>query len=81
MKTITTKYHGPTNFAGSRVSATDGENRIILSLCLICDCPTSESRLFCSAACAEIYEQFDHELEALGRMAGEIENFSRYMAR
>ncbi len=31
MKSITTKYHGPTNSRGSRVSATDGDSRIALS--------------------------------------------------
>ena len=28
MKTITTKFHGPTNTRGSRYSATDGDNRV-----------------------------------------------------
>jgi hypothetical protein len=31
MKTITTKYIGPTNYRGSRVTAFDGDNRITLS--------------------------------------------------
>lgn len=31
MKAITTKYHGPTNLRGSRVSAFDGDNRIFVS--------------------------------------------------
>jgi hypothetical protein len=28
MKAITTRYHGPTDTRGSRISATDGDNRI-----------------------------------------------------
>lgn len=31
MKTIETKYLGPTNFKGSRIRATDGDNTIFLS--------------------------------------------------
>jgi len=31
MKAITTKYHGPSNVKGSRYSAFDGDNRVILS--------------------------------------------------
>ena len=32
MKTIETKYHGPTNFRGSRISATDcGDHTIYIS--------------------------------------------------
>jgi len=31
MKAITTKYHGPTNTRGARISATDGDNRISIS--------------------------------------------------
>ena len=31
MKTITTKFHGPTNTRGSRYSATDGDNRVSVS--------------------------------------------------
>jgi hypothetical protein len=31
MKTIITKYHGPSYSKGSRVSATDGDNRVMLS--------------------------------------------------
>lgn len=31
MKTITTKYHGPTNTRGSRISASDGDNRLSIS--------------------------------------------------
>ena len=31
MKAITTRFHGPTNFKGSRYSATDGDgNRVIV---------------------------------------------------
>lgn len=32
MKAIITKYHGPTNTRGSRITATDGDNRISLSM-------------------------------------------------
>ncbi len=28
MKSIETKYHGPTNFKGARFTATDGDNRV-----------------------------------------------------
>lgn len=31
MKAIETKYHGPTNTRGSRISASDGDNRISIS--------------------------------------------------
>ena len=32
MKAITTRYHGPSNVRGSRISATDGDNRIYISM-------------------------------------------------
>jgi hypothetical protein len=31
MKSIETTYHGPTNTRGSRISATDGDNRVSVS--------------------------------------------------
>jgi len=31
MKAIFTKYHGPGNVKGSCISATDGENRVVIS--------------------------------------------------
>lgn len=30
MKAIITKYHGATNFRGSRISAFDGDNRVVI---------------------------------------------------
>ncbi len=31
MKSITTAYHGPTNYRGSRIKATDGDNAVYVS--------------------------------------------------
>ena len=75
MKAILTKYHGPTNYKGSRYSATDGDTRVILSAddSLSSDANHDRAAL---ALCTKL--QWDGELVRGGLKNGNVYVFAEW---